>query len=416
MIGRLKPGVSIEQARAEMEIVVNNVRQANTSDRSSPQKLVKVTLSTVDQFNPAKLGKEAVPVMILILGAAFLLLLIACINVATLTLARASGRQKEIAIRLALGASRRRLVVQLLAENIVLALFCGSAGLILSYWAGDLGRLFVPARFANFIPALSIDLNVAAYTMGLSMAAGILFGLVPALRVSQPHLSQVLSGHIGLGREGRRGWNLRNILIIFQVAVSLVMLITSGLCVRALDREKAISATLNMGNILFLPITRDRSRDHSFEQVGYDYGVDREFYRELGSRIAAIPGVQSASFSEGLPIADWFSSANLEGENTVRGLSEKIVSHTYFQTMKIPVVRGRRFTEWDDASSTKVIIVNETAARMFWPDQEPLGKLLRLGDSSDPSREVVGVVKDVRFNMKSLQRSTCHSASDSNRI
>jgi predicted permease len=389
MIGRLKPGVSIEQAQAEMQILVNNVIQTNSGNLSALQKSVKVTLSPVDQINPAKLKTDA-SAMILILGAAFLLLLIACINIATLTLARASARQKEIAIRLALGAGRRRLVAQLLAENILLALFCGAVGLILSYWAGDLSRLFVPARFANFIPAMNIDLSVAAYTMGLSMVTGILFGLAPALRVSKPHLSQMLSGNIGFGREGRRGWNFRNFLIIFQVAVSFVMMITAGLFVRALEREKASDLTHNTGNLLLLPIP---SRD-----FGDDNTLDQAFYRDLGSRIMAIPGVQSASFSHGGTIGDDFTSAYLEGADNAQGVSQKIVSHDYLQTMKFPVAPGRDFTERDDASSPNVIIVKETAARMFWPGQEPLGKLLRLGDSNGPLREVVGVAKDAQYN------------------
>jgi macrolide transport system ATP-binding/permease protein len=385
MIGRLKPGVSIEQAQAEMEILVNNVRQANRTDTNSPHKLVKVTLSPVDQLNPAK-GKDA-PSFILILGAAFLVLLIACINIASLTLARASSRQKEIAIRLALGAGRPRLVVQLLAENIVLALFCGAAGLILSYWVEDLSRSFVPARFANVIPALNIDLNVAAYTIGLSLVTGILFGLVPALRVSKPHLTQVLSGNIGLGREGRRGWNLRNLLIIFQVAVSFVMLIAAGLFVRAWEREKATGATLNTGNILI-----------TSGDFGNKTNLDQLFYRDLGSRIAAIPGVQSASFSHNYPIDHDFTNSYREGEDNSQSVSQNMVSHGYLQTMKIPVVHGRDFTKRDDASSPNVIIVNETAARILWPGQEPLGKLLRIGGPDEPSREVVGVVKDVRYN------------------
>lgn len=388
MMGRLKTGGAIEQARAEMEIVVNNVMQANSSDRSMPLKLVKVDLWPVDQFNPA-LKKEA-PGMILIMGAAFLVLLIACINIASLTLARTSARQKEIAIRLALGAGRRRLVVQLLAENIVLALFCGAVGLILSYWAGDLSRLFVPARFANAIPAMKIDLNVAAYTVALSMVTGILFGLAPALRVSEPNLSQMLSGNIGLGREGRRGWNLRNLLIIFQVAVSFVMLITAGLFVSALEREKAIGATHNTANLLLLEIN---SRD-----FGANASLDQAFYRDLGSRIGTIPGVQSAGISEKGPIEEDFTPAYLEGEDNGPWVSQKIVSHGYIQTMKIPVAHGRDFTERDDASSPNVIIVNETAARMFWPGKEPLGMLLRLGDSNGPLREVVGVVKDTLYN------------------
>jgi predicted permease len=388
MLGRLKPGVSIEQAQAEMEIVVNNVRQANRTDTNSPKKLVKVTLLPVDQFNPAKLKGKDAPGVILILGAAFLVLLIACINIASLTLARASARQKEIAIRLALGAGRRRLVVQLLAENIILALFCGSVGLILSYWASDLSRSFVPARFANFIPALNIDLNVTAYTIGLSLVTGILFGLVPALRVSKPHLTQVLSGNIGLGREGRRGWNLRNVLIIFQVAVSFVMLIAAGLFVRAWEREEATGATLNTGNILI-----------TSGDFGNNTSLDQAFYRDLGSRIEAIPGVQSAIFSHKYPITDDFTNTYREGEDNIQWVSQNMVSHGYFQTMKIPVVHGRDFTKRDDASSPNVIIVNETAARILWPGQEPLGKLLRIGGTDEPSREVVGVVKDVRYKL-----------------
>ena len=391
MMGRLNPGVSIERARAEMEIVVNNVRQANSNDRSSPLQSLKVPLLPVSQFNLTKSNTDT-PAMILILGAAFLPLLITCINIASLTLARASARQKEIAIRLALGAGRRRLVAQLLAENIILALFCGAMGLILSYWAGDLSRLFVPARFANFIPAISIDRKVAAYTMGLSIVTGIVFGLAPALRVSKPYLSQMLSGHAGFGREGRRGWNLRNLLIIIQVAVSLVMLIASGLFVRALDSEKAFGAAHNTGNLLLLGITSRDFRNNA--------GLDQAFYRDLGSRIGAIPGVQSASFSSGGLFGDDFTPAHLAGESKSRSVGQKMVSHDYFQTMKIPVVRGRGFSERDDVSSPNVIIVNEIAARMLWPDQEPLGKLLRFMccDSSEPFREVVGVVKDIRYN------------------
>jgi putative ABC transport system permease protein len=326
MIGRIKPVVSIEQAQAEMEIVINNVLQANNTDPNMPMKLAQVALSPADRLNPAIL--EEAPVVILIM--------------------------------------------------------------VLSYWASDLSRLVAPARLANVFPVVNIDLNVAAYTMGLSIFTGILFGLAPALRVSRPDLSQMLGGSVGPGREGRRGWNLRNLLIIFQVAVSFVMLITAGSFVRALELGKAIGAMHDTGNLLLLPINPS-----DFRGAG---SLDHAFYRELGSRIAAIPGVQSAGFSEGGTIGGDFTSAYLKGADNGRDVSQKMVSHNYLRTMKFPVAHGRDFTERDEASSPNVIIVNETAARMFWPDQDPLGKSLRLGDSNGPLREVVGVVKDAQYN------------------
>jgi predicted permease len=394
--GRLKPGVTIEQATAAMNT------QASQLAEAYPKTNANVSVGMVpggSKTQPAITLLGFIPLIAaLMMGIAALVLLIACANVANLLLARASVRRREIAIRLALGAQRRRLIAQLLTESVLLSLIGGALGLLVAQWFNALVPLTNPQLDFNtvdFSYDLALDNRVVWFSVLLSALTGVIFGLLPALQASKTDLVTTLKGTGPSFTSGIRRFSLRNLLVVSQVALSLILLITAGLLMRSTRSAQEIDPGFESKRIELASV------DVSLH--GYDETRGRSFYKQLLERVSAMPGVDAASIAGPLPLDAYSNGAHLtvEGyvpryENERISVSYSIVGHNYFQAMNTPIVEGRAFTEHDDKDSPKVVIVNETLARRFWPNDSAISKRLKLAANS-PYREVVGVAKDGKY-------------------
>jgi putative ABC transport system permease protein len=329
-----------------------------------------------------------------LMGVVGFVLLIACANVANLLLARASARRREIAVRLAIGASRSRLVRQLLTESAILAALGGGAALLVAHWLAGLllgfqqQTSYVPLSFDGRLA--NLDGRALGFTLGLSLLTGIVFGLAPALEASKPDFVAALKEDIPKLGVGARRLSLRNLLVVAQAALSLVVLIGAGLCVKSLRALQAIDPGFEPAKVL------TASFDLSLN--GYDEARGRQFLAQLSERVAALPGVEAVSFARVVAFSDlyWVSAATIEGyqpqPNEKLAFDFNTISPTYFQTLGAPLVRGRGFTTQDTAGAPRVVIVNEAMARRYWPGQEAVGKRIIRG--RDQFAEVVGVVRD----------------------
>jgi len=324
-------------------------------------------------------------------------LLIACANVANLLLARAAVRRKEIAIRLALGASRFRLVRQLLTESVMLSLLGALAGLLLAFWLDQLLMAFKPPlpESWGFKVDLRLDAPVLGFTLLLSLLVSLLFGLAPALQASKPDVVPALKDETGAESRRARRFNLRDALVVTQVAVSLVLLISTGLFIRSLRHTQMIDPGFQTENRLALSF--------NLAKQGYDESKGREFSRRLVERVSALPGVQSATLTNFLPLGfmSLAEPVTIEGraappDGQMAFAAAHIIGPDYFRTIGTQLVRGRDFTAQDTAKAPAVTIINETLARRFWPNEDPLGKRLRVGraEFNPPPREIIGIVKD----------------------
>jgi predicted permease len=325
-----------------------------------------------------------------------LVLLIACANVANLLLARAAARQREVAVRLSLGASRARLVRQLLTEGLLLAAVAGAVGLLIAYWAqGVLWSMRPPG-----LPADAVDLTPGArvllFTAAVSILTAIVFGLAPAFSASRPDLVAELKQRAGGSAHGNRVWSLRNLLVTSQVALSLVALVGAGLFVKSLGRAQQITPGFEAERLAVLTV--------DLGAQGLDEGQGREFQRRMLERARAIPGVEGATLATGIPLFQGSFARTVfpEGVDTSDRKNGRLVQLNtvepgYFRTMGIPLLRGRDFTEADHAETPHVVVVNETMAKQFWPDQEAVGKRFKFF-GQDWMNEVVGVAKDGKYN------------------
>src|SRR5689334_13395890 len=394
VIGRLKPSASIAGAQAEIDNISARLEQqfpeSNTGWGATVYPIVADTVRTYD---------TALWVMMAAVG---FVLLIACANVANLMLARASGRQKEIAVRTALGASRWRIIRQLLTESVLVALIGGALGILIGFWGIDALRAGNPADAAKYAAGwyqLGINRTVLLFTLGLSVVSGIVFGLAPALQMSKPNLNDSL-------KEGTRGTTstshrLRSSLVVFEVALSLVLLVGAGLLTRSFLSLLRTDPGFNPDHVLTMTIVLPGAK--------YKDDASRAaFYNDLVQRVKAQPGVQSAAFVNYLPLGGSNSSDAylIEGEPEPAPGQEhegryRVATPDYFHTMEIPIVRGRAFTEQDKAGATPVIIVNETLARQHWPGQDPIGKRIRFYGPPERTAwmEIIGVVKDVKHEL-----------------
>src|SRR6266542_4008863 len=388
-VGRLKAGVSPAQAESALSNVMAQLGREYPKENEglrimlTPPGLIFPTLRTpVIGFAGALMLTVA------------LVLLVACTNLAGLLLARAAGRRKEIAIRLSLGASRERLLRQLLTESLLLALAGGVVGTLLAVWLIGLVMAFKPPVAFPLLMDLQPDWRVLSFTVILSMLTGLLFGLLPALQATKPELVPALKDEGALG--GYRRSRLRNSLVVAQVALSLVLLVAAGLVVRSLQRVRVMSPGFNPENVVALTM--------SLSLQGYDESKGRRFQQQIIERVQALPGVKSAAITNLLPLS--LSRTDryifIEGAPPTRGAETPSalysrVSAGYFQTMEIPVVEGRALTERDRADAPKVVIINETFARRFWPGQNAVGKRFRSDRADGPPLEVVGVVKDGKY-------------------
>ncbi|HEU0180056.1 MAG TPA: ABC transporter permease [Blastocatellia bacterium] len=397
VFARLKPGVTLQQAQAEIDVM--NTRLAQAYPESNAGLNVRV-----DPLNEKVVGNVRLALLVLS-GAVGFVLLIACANVACLLLARAAARQTEAAVRVALGASRWRIVRQLLTESLLLSV-CGAAvGILLAVWGVDWLTTLLAGNSSSFnvrLPRLSeirIDLMALGFALVVTLATSLLFGLVPALAASKPDLSQSIK-ESGRGAAGGRR-RLRETLVVVELALALVMLIGAGLLINSFLKLQAVDPGFNPRNALTMTVSLSGASQY--------VGPTREsFYQRLTDRLTALPGVESVSAINHLPLAGdtWTRALTIEGRPLPppgQGIEVvfRVSRRGYFQTMGIPLRAGRDFTEYDAANSPGVIIINETLARRNWPSEDPIGKRVTLDDPRDNSRApqwltVVGVVKDVK--------------------
>src|SRR5215213_5122970 len=394
VIGRLKPGVTVAHAQTQMTTIAARLAQAypetNLGTLERPNEPRPVTV-----VREAWLGPEAragmLRVSFLLFVVVGLVLLIACANVANLLLARASGRRREIAVRLALGASRFRLVRQLLTESFLLALLGGVVGLIATQWSsGSLPKFFPENAVAGV--DLSIDGRVLVFTLGVTILTGVLFGLVPALQATRLNLLPSLKDD-SQGRRLRR-LGLRNVLVISQLAMSLVLLISAALFVRSLQLAVTFDPGFAARNLIFASMETGAAKLNNQQT--------EIFYQQTLERIRTLPGVQSASLSLIIPLSGggYRRITELEGyqpqPNEDTEFNTNVIGPNFFETMRIPVVAGRDFNEQDQEGNPPVVIVNEELARRYFGGNA-LGKRLKFGGSDASAREIVGVVRRAKY-------------------
>ncbi len=394
IIGRLKPSVSLAQAQSQLTTIAARLAQAypksNLGTLARPKDPKPVTIAQASRLHPmAQVGLWRVSFLLFIVCG--LVLLIACANVANLLLARASTRRREIAVRLAVGASRRRLVRQLLTESLLLALLGGVAGLILTQWtAGTLPRFFAPGDLegADF----GFDWRVLVFTLGVAAITGILFGLVPALQATRLNLTPVLKDEAGSHGLRLRRLALRNVLVISQLALSLVVLICAVLFVRGLRNAVQNDLGFAANNLLAASIET--------EGASLNDQQSEALYQQALERVSSLPGVQSATLVAFVPLSGggYRRQTAIEGyqpqPNEDTELNSNIIGPNYFNTMGIPFVAGRDFNAQDRNGSPQVVIVNEVFARRYFGGNA-VGKRLRFG--SGQFREIVGVVRNAKY-------------------
>ncbi|HST53141.1 MAG TPA: ABC transporter permease [Pyrinomonadaceae bacterium] len=386
VVGRLKPGVTPQQASAEMKGIAARLEQQYPDDDAS--RGINIVGAQDDMVGTLR------PTLLILLGAVGFVLLIACANVANLLLARSSRRVREIALRVALGASRGRIVRQLLTESLVLSFAGGVLGLLVAFWGINLISSFVPADIPRFSES-RLDPTVLAFTLGASVLTGLVFGLAPALSASKLDLNEALKEGGRSTSEGRARNRVRSLLIISEVALSLVLLVGAGLLVKSFVKLRNTNPGFNPENVLTASISLPLA------QYSEDAKIT-QFYQQTIDRVSQLPGVESVGAITPLPLSDNGMSITfylkdgpppLPGESPVS--AARVTSPDYFRTMGVPVVEGRAFSDADRADTQKVVIINQTLARKFFPGTDPLGRQLHLG-LNDLDSVIVGVVGDVR--------------------
>ncbi|MGA9772667.1 MAG: ABC transporter permease [Blastocatellia bacterium] len=388
----MKPGVTVAQAQADMDALAEQMKQQYPENYPPEGRLTISVVPLLEQV----VGEYRLALYVLF-GAVGFVLLIACANVANLLLARAAVRQKEIAIRAAVGASRLRILRQLLTESVLLALAGGVVGLALAIVCVKVLRMFGPENIPR-LNEVGIDGRVMAFTFLVSLLTGIVFGLAPALRASRVDLNKVLKdggrSSIGGGAFGLGHQQIRKLLIISEVALSLVLLIGAGLLIRSYQRIVNASPGFNPHNVLSMRLSLPAARYSTPDSVF-------SFYKRLGEKVKELPGVESVGMNFFLPLS---SNSAAWGPITIEGYvpktaseliisNERFISPDYLRVMGIPLIKGRYFDERDIKGAPEVVIINEELARRFWPDQDPLGKRVQRGGKG-PWRTVIGVVRD----------------------
>jgi predicted permease len=374
VVGRLKDGVSSQQVKAEMQLI------ASQMDQNYPGRKTVIDVMPGSYLNSPEVRSEGLPIALLIMAVVGLVLLIACANVSNLMLARAAARRKEIAVRLALGASRWRLIRFLLTESVLLAVLGGLAGLVLA--------IFLPPVLLSLIPEAGLDVDfkpdvtVFAYMFLLSLITGVIFGLAPAIESTKTDLTSSLkslrSTHMFLPR-------LRNLLVIGQVAVSLVLLLGAGLLVSVLIRAHSTEVGFDQKSLVVVSM--------DLSTPGYDQARAASLYAQVAERLKTLPGIRSVSLTEVVPFSGRRDvPVEVEGFGS-SGVGENVVSAEYFQTLGIPVRRGRTFTEDDARSGESPVVISQAMANRFWSSVNPIGQ--RFKDSEGTSHEIIGVVADI---------------------
>jgi predicted permease len=391
-VGRLKPGVSQMEAQANLATIASDLAREYpaTNDRR------KVTVRPIREALFASAGGSSSPVFFasgVLLMVVGIVLLIACSNVANLLLARAAARRQEIAVRLAMGASRQRLVRQLLTESVLLGLLSGAVGLLIGYVGLHFLFAMLPSA-SNFI-APKFDGNVFIFALVISLATGFIFGTIPAFKASREDVGETLKEEARTTGRGRRRVTLANALLVGQVAFSFLLLMTAALFLRSIQRAYQIDPGFQTEHLVTLMANPG--------QAGYGKSQTKAFYKEARERVANIPGVASASWSSNLPL--WSRTVNglqVEGRQQ-RSQADKItavlttVALDYFETAGVTIDRGRVFTQVDQENSAPVAIVNEKMAHDFWPGEDALGKRVQVPGEKQ-MRQIVGVARNANYS------------------
>ncbi len=393
VVARLNANATMAQAKTQMETIGRRLAQQYPEANATWGATI-IPMSDVDV-------KQMRPLLFSLLGAVGFVLLIACSNVANLLLARSAARRKEFAVRTALGASRARVIRQLLIESAVLALAGGVAGVLLAHWSLILLGRILP-KFLRFVPfrqldAISMDFSVLAFVLIVSVITGILFGLAPALQASRTDLNESLKEGGARGSTGRRANRLRSLLVVSEVALALIVLTGAGLMIQTIARLSGVDPGLNPHNLLTMSV--------ALPQADF-YGAPERtrFCEDVEQHVGSVAGVQSVSAVSHLPLA----GGGAGREFVIQGRPDPSPAETpsgnysmtcpnYFHTMGIPILKGREFSSRDTLNSVPVVIINEGMARRYWPNEDPLGRHFKLGNPRSPSPwlTVVGVVRDV---------------------
>ena len=387
VMGRLKPGVTVVQAQANVAAIARQLER--TYRQTNDQMGAAVYLLSQSPFSLKRSMQSALAVL---MAAVAIVLLIACANIANLLLARAASRRKEIAVRLALGSTRWRMLGQMLTESFVLA-SCGAAvGLTLAFWTARSLPAFLPPYGIQVSFDTRPDVVVLAFTLGLTVITTVLFGLAPALQASKPDLVAALKDNAAALEQGQRKFPLQHALVISQMALSTVALISAGLFVRSLREAYEADPGFDPHRVLLA----------SFDPFlsGHDDNHGREFYRRLIERVRTLPGVQSVTLARRLPLTlsgIAFANVVIDGYTPAKDedmhLNYETVGPDYFRTMRIPLVQGRDFDERDNEHARGVVIINETMARHYWTGGDALGRRIKLDKSW---LQIVGIAKDVK--------------------
>ena len=391
--GRLKPDATYDAAAANLALIGKRLQ---TTNEATNQRFQVSTVPTKDVHIHPVADRMLRPIGLGLMMVVGLVLVIACANVASMLLARASGRQKEIGIRLAIGASRGRLIQQLLAESMVMSTLGAAAGVALA-WA--MTRVATSISLPIPVPLsfeLQIDTRVLLFTAGVAIVAALVAGLAPALKATRPNLVNELKSDVSSTHAGGRRWTLRDGLVATQIAVTMVLLVSAGLLTRSLIAAQSVDVGFRTGGLAVLAT--------EMSLLGYDDGRTKEFYDRALERVRALPGVESAALAGRLPFSINYNRnliflPDRHGPDD-QGLVIDVarVSPEYFATLGVPIVQGRNFAATDTPTSPEVAIVNEAMARKYWPNQNPIGQRLRLMTFNGRELEVVGVSADYKVS------------------
>ncbi|MGA9770724.1 MAG: ABC transporter permease [Blastocatellia bacterium] len=389
VIARLKPNVSQQQADSEMSAIAGRIEEQFPDSHTGLG--IKITPLRDDIVGPVK------PLLLVLLGAVAFVLLIACANVANLLIARASSRRREIAIRMALGSGRLRLIRQLLTESMLLALAGGVAGLLLAVWGIDLLMAAIPGSLIAQMPyleGLSLDVKMLGFTFALSLLTGLIFGIAPAYQASKPDLTEALKEG-GKSSTGARRARLRSLLVVSEIALALVLLIGAGLMIKSMSRLLAVNPGFNTGNLLTFGLMLPPNRYPEASRAV-------AFHEQLLTRIEGLPGVKGAATTDLLPLNGGGNTGTLQIEGQPDAAPDertefniRTISPNYFSVMGIPLVKGRFFTERDNNDLPKMLVINQTMADRVFPDGDALGRrVVFTFDAMKQPWEIIGIVGD----------------------
>ena len=381
--GRLKNGVTLEQAQTEMNSIAAALRQEHPTEYPIG---TAVVFGLQNEF-----VKSIRPALYLLLIAVVLLLLIGCANVANLLLVRATDRAREMAVRAALGAGRWRIIRQLLVESLLLAGLGAASGVMLAMWGVEVLMALKPATLLT-LQTVTMDGRVLVFAATISLLTGILFGLAPAWQWSKPDLQLALKTN---DRTVSAGGRLRSLLVVSEIALALVLLVGAGLLLKSFVRLLNVSPGFEAGNLITMLMPATGTKYNEDEPT-------RQFYQVVLERVSKLPGVEAAAISSNLPL---FGNSDRSGFHIEEkplpnpadapSVQRYGISPDYLRTMQIPLLRGRGFTEQDTANAPLVVLISQTTAQRFWPNEDPLGKRVRLGGNTGRLRTIVGIVPDV---------------------